>query len=892
MKQAAKKGPKAGPAPDRTTFTTSREMEFFTRKELSMQIGHDQRSWPLALLKELVDNSLDACEAAGVAPRITVLLEDDSFSVRDNGPGLPQGTLRKSLDYAVRVSDKSYYVSPTRGQLGNALKCVWAAPFVADGKKGAVEVAANGRLHRIDVTLDQIARKPDLRVTDRPCEVKTGTLVKVFWPQLACYHGPLDDADFYRAARRLVEDFSLFNPHASFRVEDRGEKGEAVTLPRLHAGWPKWSPGEPTSPWWYDAGQLADLIRAEVAEGRGGGPRKTVRQLIAGFAGLSGKLKQKKVFEDADPPGEALEDLVRDSDVDHQAVHRLLDAMQAASRAIQPGKLGTLRQALGRRLQGRCGGSIALKQAAGYVGTVPFVLEVAFGIDAGAQEAGAPQDVICGVNWSPALRGTIPFPELGRALGENRIDWDDPVVLAVHLACPLMRPTDRGKSRYDLPPGIGAELERLVRLAAKDWKKAKLRSDRVSRQECERLRKAGKPDKVQLKEAAYRVMEQAYLAASDNGRLPANARQILYAARPRILEQAGRFWKHSASFTQRVLPDFMAENPELTKDWDVVFDARGHFEEPHTGRRIGLGTVEVRDYVGTWRDGIDGELEGLTFGTSCPTCGPADRYRHALFVEKEGFDALLRRAAIAERYDIAVMSTKGLSVTAARRLVEDLSGRGVAILVLHDFDKSGLAILHTLRNDTRRYRFAGKPNVIDLGLRLKDVQELRLADEPVVFARSLKKDPRICLKGYGATRAERDFLAREGGPPWEGRRVELNALTSRQLIDFLERKLAEHGVGKLIPGEEALAQAYRLAYRKAAAQDAIDSVLRDIAKREVAVPASLAGKVADRLRKEPARAWDDALAQIAAEDFGKGDQARQPRPAMGRWAAAPVSRPS
>ncbi|MBD3343290.1 MAG: hypothetical protein GF353_29610, partial [Candidatus Lokiarchaeota archaeon] len=49
---------------NRTTFETSREMEFFTEKELRMQIGFSKEKWPVALVKELVDNSLDACESA------------------------------------------------------------------------------------------------------------------------------------------------------------------------------------------------------------------------------------------------------------------------------------------------------------------------------------------------------------------------------------------------------------------------------------------------------------------------------------------------------------------------------------------------------------------------------------------------------------------------------------------------------------------------------------------------------------------------------------------------------------------------------------------------------------------------------------------------------------
>ena len=57
---------------ERQVFETSRELEFFSEKELMMQIGYDQDRWPVALLKELIDNALDACEVAGIAPEIEV----------------------------------------------------------------------------------------------------------------------------------------------------------------------------------------------------------------------------------------------------------------------------------------------------------------------------------------------------------------------------------------------------------------------------------------------------------------------------------------------------------------------------------------------------------------------------------------------------------------------------------------------------------------------------------------------------------------------------------------------------------------------------------------------------------------------------------------------------
>ena len=58
------------PRLDRTTFTTSRLLDFCSEKELTAQTGHDVDDWPLVIVKELVDNALDACEEAGIAPEI------------------------------------------------------------------------------------------------------------------------------------------------------------------------------------------------------------------------------------------------------------------------------------------------------------------------------------------------------------------------------------------------------------------------------------------------------------------------------------------------------------------------------------------------------------------------------------------------------------------------------------------------------------------------------------------------------------------------------------------------------------------------------------------------------------------------------------------------------
>jgi DNA topoisomerase VI subunit B len=132
-----------------------------------MQIGHGRELWPAALLKELIDNALDACEMAGIAPCIDVAVGEGFFSVHDNGPGLSAETLVGSLDYLKRVSDKAFYVSPTRGQL--TLK-VFGAPF-AHGS--IAEWSLESWIHHVvEVSVDQDSQKPVIEHTAEQSAVK------------------------------------------------------------------------------------------------------------------------------------------------------------------------------------------------------------------------------------------------------------------------------------------------------------------------------------------------------------------------------------------------------------------------------------------------------------------------------------------------------------------------------------------------------------------------------------------------------------------------------------------------------------------------------------------------------------------------------------------------
>src|SRR6516165_11770381 len=130
------------------------------------------------------------------------------------------------------------------------------------------------------------------------------------------------------------------------------------------------------------------------------------------------------------------------------------------------------------------------------------------------------------------------------------------------------------KRKSTRPRSIADDIIDAVETATSKWTRQKKSEERHPGNIRYRASRMTREPRTTQKEAAWQVMEQAYMAASSNGRLPASARQIFYQARPKIMELTDDKELQYAYFSQTLLPDYIEERGVA---WKVVYDARGHF---------------------------------------------------------------------------------------------------------------------------------------------------------------------------------------------------------------------------------------------------------------------------------------------------------------------------
>jgi DNA topoisomerase VI subunit B len=426
---------------ERTTFQTSRVLDFCSEKELVAQTGHQKADWPLVVLKELLDNGLDATEQAGIAPEISVTVNDHGITVADNGPGIPHETITGILDYTIRVSSREAYMAPDRGAQGNALKTIIAMPFVLDGDMGQVIIRSHGMQSIITFQVDHIRQKPVIDVETQASFVKNGTSVTVCWPNSACSFLTIRAARFLQ----IANDYTWLNPHLTLSMN---WFGQCQAIAATNSDWSKWKASDPTPPHWYSVESLSRLISAYIAHDLDNGRERLVREFVAEFRGLASTAKQKAVLDSTGLARQPLAVFAKNGSIDHDLACSLLEAMQRETKPVKPQMLGVLgKEHLAAKFASLGGDPDSFRYRRIFsTDPVAEVYEFAFGY-CPERDRGR---TIAGVNWSPGILN--PFRSLGRwhsmdsILSEAMAGPNEPVITFLHVASPAARYTDRGKS--------------------------------------------------------------------------------------------------------------------------------------------------------------------------------------------------------------------------------------------------------------------------------------------------------------------------------------------------------------------------------------------------------------------------------------------------------------
>jgi hypothetical protein len=410
-----------------------------------------------------------------------------------------------------------------------------------------------------------------------------------------------------------------------------------------------------------------------------------------------------------------------------------------------------------------------------------------------------------------------------------------------HLISPALEFLDRGKTRLKLPEPvaemIGNALWAVTKTIYQEEERRLKDATRQERQERERERERER-ETYTLKEAVFEVLPKAVEKATGGGQYPVSARTLFYQVRPLIQDYTSKELDYNY-FSQDLVVQYQQEYGTIE---GLYYDPRGILYEPHTGKSVQLGTREVEGYV--FPDWV---------------------YDKILFVEKKGLWPVLEAARLAERYDMAVIASEGFATEAARRVLQKADrDRDYRLFVLHDADPAGYNIARTLREETRRMP-GYSVDVVDLGLKLEEALEMGLQTEEFTRQNALPEALEL------SDMEKKYFVGRQvSRKSWVCQRIELNAMSAPQLVEFIERKLAEAGAtAKVLPPEDVVldeaTNAYteeieRLAEKEIMARLKVSEMVK-LAAKEAGDPdlSDLYGALAKRLSDNPPELWRDLV---------------------------------
>jgi len=202
--------------------------EFFAKNRHLLGFDNKRKAM-LTTVKEAVDNSVDACEEAGILPDLFVglrQLEEERFvvTVRDNGPGILKAQIPNVFGKLLYAS-KFHRLKMSRGQQGIGISAAGMYGLLTTGKAIRIvsRTGANHPAHRFEIQIDTKRNKPEI-VTDEQIDVEWPHGTEVTIELVGSYIKGRQSVDEY------IEQTAIANPHASIVYEPPGE--EQKVFPR------------------------------------------------------------------------------------------------------------------------------------------------------------------------------------------------------------------------------------------------------------------------------------------------------------------------------------------------------------------------------------------------------------------------------------------------------------------------------------------------------------------------------------------------------------------------------------------------------------------------------------------------------------------------------------
>ncbi len=189
--------------------------EFFTKNRHLLGFDNAQKAL-LTAIKEAVDNSLDACEEAGILPDLEVEIHEISenryrIAVEDNGPGIVRAQIPKIFGKLLYGS-KFHRLKQQRGQQGIGISAAGMYGVLTTGKPVRVisRISPRKPAHLFEVAIDTQKNAPVVHKD-----------VEIDWAKEQGTRVEIELEAVYKKGRRSVDDYidqtAVANPHVRLR---------------------------------------------------------------------------------------------------------------------------------------------------------------------------------------------------------------------------------------------------------------------------------------------------------------------------------------------------------------------------------------------------------------------------------------------------------------------------------------------------------------------------------------------------------------------------------------------------------------------------------------------------------------------------------------------------